>query len=232
MEVLRAPERLTALFAALGLEEQLPWVGRYPWRLLRFRKGEYLCQYGQPVPLLLLLLEGQVSISLTPGHGRTHLVAWCDPGDLICGDVEVAFQSGPATADLRAEQGPVLCAGIGIDAHRAALMDDLDFLRSTVRRLSREMIKDSVYAANNLLFPLEDRLAGYLLEAAGPDGIFRGNLSRTAELLGVSYRQLSRVLRSLDQEGKLERTAEGWAIRDRAALERQSADILPLEPPG
>lgn len=199
LEVLHEPERLEALFAAQGLAEKLPWLRRYPWQLLRFRRGEYLCQYGGPVPLLLLLLEGRVSVSLTPGHGRTHLVTWCGPGSLVCGDVEVAFRGAPATADLRAEEGPALCAGVGIDAHRAVLMDDPDFLRSTVRRLSQEMIKDSVHAANNLLFPLEDRLAGYLLEAAGPDGGFRGNLSRTAELPGVSYRQLSRVLRSLAQ---------------------------------
>lgn len=231
MEIVKEPGRLNALFAALGLEDTFPWAARYPWQLLRFHRGEYLCQYGAPVPLLLLLLEGRVSVSLTPGHGRTHLVTWCEPGSLICGDVEVALSGALATADLRAEGGAALCAGIGVEAHRGALMEDMDFLRCAVRRLSREMVKDSVYAANNLLFPLEDRLAAYLLEAAGPDGVFRENLSRTAELLGVSYRQLSRVLRSLAQRGKLERTGEGWTIRDRAALERQSAYILPLEPP-
>lgn len=231
MELLQDPGRLAGTFSALELETRLPWAARYPWRLLRFSRGEYLCRYGEPVPLLLLLLEGRVSVSLTPGHGRTHLVTWCASGDLICGDVETALDSALATADLRAEEGEVLCAGISIGEHRAALMDDADFLRYAVRRLAREMIKDSVYAANNLLFPLEDRLSAYLLGSAGPDGVFRGNLTRTAELLGVSYRQLSRVLRAFAAQGTLTKTPDGWRLADRAALERQAADILPLEIP-
>lgn len=228
MEIIQDPDRLRACFTALELMKRMPWAAHYPWRLLRFQRGEYLCRYGETVPLLLLLLEGRVTVSLTPGHGRTHLVTWCEPGQLICGDVETALDTALATADLRAEEGGVLCAGIGIAAHRETLMSDVEFLRYTVRRLSQKMIKDSVYAANNLLFPLEDRLAAYLLSASGDDGVFRGNLTRTAELLGVSYRQLSRVMRSFTALGRVERTREGWALLDRAALERQAADTLPL----
>lgn len=228
VDIIADSATLEGYFSTLSLPQHLPWVGSYPWQLLRFHRGEYLCQFGAPVPLLLLLLEGSVSISLTPGHGRTRLITLCQPGTLICGDVEVAQDGALATADLRAVEGEALCAGISISQHREALMQDLDFLRYAVRRLSQEMVKDSIYAANNLLFPLEDRMAGYILDTAGADGIFRANLTRTAELLGVSYRQLSRVLRSLSDQGRITRTRQGWQITDRPALERQSADILPL----
>ena len=217
---------MTEAFRRLGMDRTMPWLGRYPWRPVRYEKGAYLCRYGEPVPPLLLLLEGRVSVSLTPAHGRTHIVTYCEPGQLICGDVEVVFQNALATADLKAESR-VLCAGISIQEHRPALLRDPEFLCFALRRVSLEMIKDSVYAANNLLFPLEDRLAAYLVEQAR-DGLFQGNLTRTAELLGVSYRQLSRVLRAFQDQGKLERTKGGFRILDRGALEEQARDIMPL----
>lgn len=215
-------------FKILGMDGTMLWLGRYPWRACRYGKGAYLCRYGEPVPLLLLLLEGRVSVSLTPPHGRTHIITYCSPGELICGDVEVSLGSTAATADLRADGGPVLCAGIPIAEHRAALLHDGDFLRFALGRVSREMVKDSLYAANNLLFPVEQRLGAYLVNTA-QDGVFQGNLTRLSELLGVSYRQLSRVMKSFLDRGWLERTAGGWRILQPAPF--QSMAALMDEPP-
>ena len=142
--------------------------------------------------------------------------------------MEVALENACATADLRAEEGPALCAAIPLEEHRQALMDDRDFLRFALRRVSREMIKDSLYAANNLLFPVEERLGAYLSNTAR-DGVFRGNLTRLSEMLGVSYRQVSRVMRSFLERGWLERTEGGWRILQPEPLERMAA--LMDEPP-
>lgn len=209
-------------FKALGMAEVMPWLSRYPWRLLRFDRGGYLCRYGEPVPMLLLLLEGRVSVSITPPHGRTHIITYCQPGELICGDVEVALGNTQATADLRADGGDTLCAGIPIAAHRGALLEDVDFLRFALSRVSREMVKDSLYAANNLLFPVEERLGAYLINTA-QEGIFRGNLTRLSELLGVSYRQISRVMKTFLDRGWLERTEDGWRILEQEPLKRMAA---------
>ncbi|MFH4289055.1 helix-turn-helix domain-containing protein, partial [Acinetobacter baumannii] len=52
----------------------------------------------------------------------------------------------------------------------------------------------------NLLYPLENRLASYMLAAGeravqhGNRIVFSGNLTETAELLGTSYRHLLRTL--------------------------------------
>lgn len=219
---------LERYFEALGMDRAMPWLGRYPWRAFRYPKGAYLCRYGEPVPLLLLLLEGRVSVSLTPPHGRTHIITYCQPRELICGDVEVSLGNTLATADLKADGGAVLCAGIPIAAHRAALLEDRDFLRFALARVSREMVKDSLYAANNLLFPLEQRLGAYVVNTAR-EGLFQGNLTRLAEMLGVSYRQLSRVMKSFLDRGWLERTGDGWRIIQPEPL-RRMAELMD-EPP-
>lgn len=222
--------RLEGYFAAYTTSAQFAWMGRYPWQLIRYDKGEYLCRSQEPVDHLILLFEGTVMVSLTTPHGRTHLLTYCRPPSLVCGDVEVALGNTLATADLRAHNGPIWCAAIPLAQYRQALLCDLDFLRYGFRRLAREMVKDSIYASNNLLFPLEDRLAAYILETA-PGGVFQENLTRTAELLGVSYRQLSRVLKSFLESGWLEKTKRGWHIIDRPALSAQGAAILPLDVP-
>lgn len=209
MTRLHAPVLLAELLDPLRAE--LPWLERYPWQLLRYDNREYLCRYREPVPYLLFLLKGRVSVSITPPHGRTHIISYCPEGSLVCGDVEVALGNTCATADLRAEEGTALCAGISIAAHRQPLLTDLDFLQCALRRLSREMVRDSMYTAHNLLYPLEDRLGAYLFRSAR-DGVFRGNLTRTAELLGVSYRQLSRIMRAFTERGWLEKESGGWRI--------------------
>lgn len=226
MEILRDEALLRRYLASF--DGEYPWLSRYSWQLLRYQKGEYLCRYREPVPQLLFLLEGRVTVSLTPPHGRTHIITYCQSGSLICGDVEVALGNTHATADLRADGGDVLCAGGSIPRQREALLSDLDFLRCCVRRLSREMLKDSIYSANNLLFPLDQRLAAYIMGAAR-EGVFQANLTRTAELLGVSYRQLSRIMGRFAEQGLLEKTPAGWRLLDRKRLAALGADIEPLE---
>ena len=228
MEQVQDPSRLADHFARHHMADRFPWLNRYPWSLLHSRKGESLCRYGGDVPRLLFLLEGRVAVSITPSHGRTHLITCYDPVALICGDVEVALGNTHATADLRAIDGEVWCAALPIAVYRERLMADPDFLRYTVQRLAREMVKDSIYATNNLLFPLEERLGAYLVNHAR-EGVFQGNLTRTAELLGVSYRQLSRVMKVFSDRAWIEKDSGGWRILQPAPLERM-ADRMD-EPP-
>ena len=205
------------------LYRSYPWLERYPWELRRYARREYLCQFRESVERLIFLLDGRVSVSLTPPHGRTHIITWADCDDLICGDVEVALGNSLACADLRAEEG-ALCLTLPIAPHRDALRGDVDFLRYALARLSIQMIRQSVYTANNLLFPLENRMAAYILHFFEGDS-FSVNLTHTAEMMGASYRQLSRVMRGYLEAGLLKKEKDGWRVLDRQGLAALSADI-------
>ena len=72
------------------------------------------------MPRLLFLLEGRVAVSITPSHGRTHLITCYDPVALICGDVEVALETpmpppifGPLTERSGALLSPSPSTGSG-----------------------------------------------------------------------------------------------------------------------
>ncbi|MFQ7853895.1 MAG: hypothetical protein ACLRIS_00830 [Flavonifractor plautii] len=100
--------------------------------------------------------------------------------------------------------------------YREALCSDLGFLRYASRRLARIVVMNTFRATNDLLLPLENRLAAYLLSQA-EDGWFHGTLTRTAETLSTSYRQLTRVMSRFAQAGYLRRTPRAgvWKIPTR-----------------
>lgn len=81
-------------------------------------------------------------------------------------------------------------------------------------------------ATNDLLLPLENRLAAYLLSQA-EDGWFHGTLTRTAETLSTSYRQLTRVMSRFAQAGYLRRTPEGWRLEEPDALQALAESVEP-----
>lgn len=207
------------------LQSDYPWLGRYPWQLCRYAKREFLCRFREPVDRLIFLLEGRVSVSLTPPHGRTHIIIWAEVETLICGDVEVSLGNTQASADLRAEE-EALCLTLPISPHREALRRDNDFLLYALTRLSNQMVLQSIYTANNLLFPLDARMAAYVLRYSDGD-VFRTNLTRTAELMGVSYRQLSRVMHGFQARGLLRKEGQFWRITGQAELEALCADVEP-----
>ena len=81
-------------------------------------------------------------------------------------------------------------------------------------------------SSNDLLLPLENRLAAYLLSQV-EDGWFHGTLTRTAETLSTSYRQLTRVMSRFAQAGYLRRTPEGWRLEDPDALRALAESVEP-----
>ncbi len=222
MELVHDPALLQGYFERL--RSPAPWLEGYPWQLCRYGRKEYLCRFQEPVDRLIFLLEGSVSISLTPPHGRTHIITWAQPETLICGDVEVALGNTLATADLQAAEGGALCLFLPIPPHLDALRQDNAFLRYALARLSFQMASQSIYTANNLLFPLEARMAAYILRYS-EGNLFSANLTRTAELLGVSYRQLSRVVHDFQARGLLKKDGTRWRVTGQAGLEALSADI-------
>ena len=82
------------------------------------------------------------------------------------------------------------------------------------------------YLPRHLLLPLENRLAAYLLSQA-EDGWFHGTLTRTAETLSTSYRQLTRVMSRFAQAGYLRRTPEGWRLEEPDALQALAESVEP-----
>ena len=154
-----------------------------------------------------------------PAESRPRPAGGAVPCAACSGSIQV-------TTDQRAQEDGALCAALPLAEYREALCSDLGFLRYASRRLARIVVMNTFRATNDLLLPLENRLAAYLLSQA-EDGWFHGTLTRTAETLSTSYRQLTRVMSRFAQAGYLRRTPEGWRLEDPDALRALAESVEP-----
>ena len=106
-------------------------------------------------------------------------------------------------------------------------------------RLGRKLEDFNASAAINLRYPVENRLASYLLAVTGgavssPQGggasrsgqcLVTDDLGELADILGTSYRQLSRVLRRFREEGIIGGGRGGIRVLDRGRLEPLARDL-------
>ena len=115
-----------------------------------------------------------------------------------------------STPNRRENSSPVRC--------RSQLLSDPVFLRGLCIQLSRRLQTNTTFLCKNTAYPLENRLAAFIL-LTETGGIYREKHTEVSEYLGVSYRHLLYVLAGFVRNGILEKTKSGYRIIDRARLQ-------------
>ncbi len=202
-------------------QESFRFLSEYPFELFSFAREENLCTYGEPMPYLLLLMEGKAKIFLTLENGKTLLVAFIEAMELI-GDLElctdrIARNSVQATTKA-------YCLGVPMSYCMDVMLKDPVFLRLISVELAKKLDNCSSTYAVNMLYPLPSRLAGYLLYME-EGGFFREHLGALSEYLGTSYRHLLRVFHEFLSSGFIEREPGGYRILNRAALKELAGSV-------
>lgn len=79
----------------------------------------------------------------------------------------------------------------------------------------------------NLLYPLENRLASYIMATMGNENRieFDETLTEIAELLGTSYRHLLRTINNLVSKGILRKDKAGYEVIDEEMLSSLAIDL-------
>ncbi len=190
------------------------FLAAHPFELFSFAREENFCTYGEPMPYLLLLMEGKAKIFLTLENGKTLLVAFIEAVELL-GDLElctdrIARNSVQATTQA-------YCLGMPMSYCEEVMLKNPVFLRLISTELAKKLDNCSSTYAVNMLYPLSSRLAGYLLYME-EEGFFREHLGALSEYLGTSYRHLLRVLNEFLENRVIGREPGGYRILDRAAL--------------
>jgi len=194
-----------------------------------FDVGEYIYTSDEEASYLYFLVKGKAKVSMILKNGKSLLLRFYNPLEVI-GEVQFA-DGGTAITDIEAVY-ECECIGISLQNLRKYANNDPTFLRYISKRLSKKLINSSVSSAINLLYPLESRLASYIL-AISPkiekhnsiQDIKVGNLVELADLLGTSYRHLIRVINNLCEQKIIEKQDSFLIIKDRAILESMSADL-------
>lgn len=115
---------------------------------------------------------------------------------------------------------------------REKLLKDAKFLRYVCDSLGRKLQSSSNNNSINLLYPLENRLASYILAAKEEiivDNkkayIFNEKLTELAELLGTSYRHLLRTINALINKGVISKENGYYKILDKKLLKTLSVGV-------
>lgn len=200
--------------------------------LLVFDKNEYICKADEKLEYLLFFVEGKAKVYASLSNGKSLLLCFYKPF-MVIGDAEF-LQSETATSNVQAID-ETYCVGISMDKIRRLMLDDSKFLKYMCSCLGEKLIRSSKYSSINLLYPLESRLASYILATTSCDSstgrgeevriVFDGNLSEVSELLGTSYRHLLRTLGTLCSRGAIKKNAGCYEVLSIDKLEKLAGDL-------
>jgi CRP/FNR family transcriptional regulator, putaive post-exponential-phase nitrogen-starvation regulator len=197
--------------------------------LLLFKKNEYICRDGEPLDYFLFFVEGKAKVLITLSNGKSLLLCFYQDFQVL-GDLEIInFQNASSNVQTIED---TYCIGVSLEYVRANLLNDSKFLRFICSSLGDKLNRLSKNSSINLLYPLENRLASYIL-AAGErvDNSCKKiielneNLTEISELLGTSYRHLLRTLNILCSKNIIKKKRGSYEVIDEVNLIRLAADL-------
>ncbi|WP_316568927.1 cyclic nucleotide-binding domain-containing protein [Neobacillus sp. YIM B06451] len=195
-----------------------PYLGIY-----RFEQGELVCSQGGPSEYLYVLVKGKIKIFTTSPEGRTLILSFRTPLEII-GDIEY-IQDRDIINTVEAIS-PAIFLGIHYRWLRKYAENHAPFLRFMLGIITEKFHANSHAANFNLMYPVEVRLASYLLSvsfdesSAGFAGELNTNeLADAANLIGTSYRHMNRVIHKFREAGLVERKKGYVRIIDRQGLQ-------------
>ena len=191
------------------------------FRLCRFDAGEFLYTEGKQAGCFLILLTGSCKVFKTLENGRTVLLCLYDDIQVI-GEFEL-FGDPIAKTNVQALT-ETYCLAAFVQDQREWLLADNSFLQFVCRQTCAKTDRNNSNIAINLLYPLEQRLVGYVL-VMQKNGVFSANYTLLAESLGCSLRHLLRTFRSLCDKGLLQKTKAGYRLANITALEKIAGNV-------
>lgn len=177
-----------------------------------------------------LYVEGKAKVFKLLENGQAMLVRFYTPFQVM-GDAEL-FRNIPSISSVQAIT-PVCCLGLPIETVRREAESNIPLLRHLCAALGWKLATFNMTSAINQTYPVETRLASYLsvlyLEDSGNmterEQLWTEDLGEMAELLGCSYRHLTRTLSHLKKAGIIEKSRRGIRILDPERLKGLSRDL-------
>lgn len=200
-------------------EKLLPHLSLYD-----FDQGELICSQEDPAHHLYILVKGKLKIYTTTAEGRTLILSFKTPLDVI-GDIE--YVRGTNIINTVEAVSPVRMIGVHYRWLHHFGQDDPSLLQFLLKIITNKFAAKSSSMNFNMMYPVEVRLASYLLsvffdesDSLLNDPLNTGSLTDAANLIGTSYRHLNRVLRQFCSDGLIERSKGLIVIKNREGLSK------------
>lgn len=184
--------------------------------IVKFDSTESILREGEAPDFLYYLIDGRAKLFISQGNGRISLINFLDAQCFI-GEMELLGAQEAANGVTAIT--PCTCYAIDIIKCKAQMLNDTKFLRYLCLFLSQKAIGNTYNYSKNQSYPLEVRLADFIL-LTSCNKLYREKHTEVSEFLGVSYRHLLYVLADFVKRGILEKTEQGYYIRDLKALRK------------
>lgn len=228
MTLIHKPKLLQAYIEAFHIDQHFSRDVSDQMHLFYFTPGQYIYQENDALSYFYFFVKGKAKVYSSLSNGKSLLHSFYEPLQVL-GDIEVVNQT-PVTVNVKVIS-PVHCIGIHIDFVRRQLLEDTKFLQFLCSDLGKKLNRCSKNSTINLLYPLENRLASYILAIETQEFTcqnsltFYDSLTEISELLGTSYRHLLRTLTHFVDKGILKKEDKGYLIMDRKPLEAMASDL-------
>lgn len=197
--------------------------------LFLFKRNEYICRENEKLNYLFFFVDGRAKVYTSLSNGKALLLSFYE-AFMVLGDLEVLNEQAASNNVEVIEDA--YCIGISYEKVRTYLLNDAKFLRFICNSLGEKLNRCSKNSSINLLYPLENRLASYILATSKGSNAnmkteieFNENLTEISELLGTSYRHLLRTINNLCAKKVLERKSSYYVVRDEITLRTLAADL-------
>ncbi|CEH33638.1 cyclic nucleotide-binding domain-containing protein [Romboutsia lituseburensis] len=230
MEIINDQFLIESYYNELNIKEIFSENMKNDMKVFKFERNEYLCTEDEDISYFAVLITGKAKVFKTLPNGRSLLLSFYKPTQLI-GDLELV-KNQVTTGTIQA-LSDCYCLAIPMNKARNELTKDMKFLKFISESLAQKLSVITMNSSVNLLYPLENRLASYINETSSVFNKksskyyidFGDNLVNLAELLGSSYRHLLRTFNGLCKKGVLEKDKYGYSIIDKELLKELAGDL-------
>ena len=189
-------------------EELMPHLS-----IVHFPRGGLICSQGDVSEYLYILVKGKVKIYTTSKEGKTYILSFKEPIEVI-GDIEyvqnIDFINTVEAVTL------VTMIRIHHTKLRKYVGDHGPFLKFLLEVVTKKFaIKDE--NNYNFMYPVDVRLASYLLSMnleESQHSPLQINVKEVSNLIGTSSRHLNRVIQQFCEKGLMERQKDTVFIKD------------------
>lgn len=180
----------------------------------QYERDEWIVREGMRPDYLYYVVEGKAKIYVTHQNGKVSLINFIHPHDYI-GEMELLHEVY-YTKGIQASTKTV-CFALPVYLCRTQLLEDATFLRELSKFLSMKATAMAAKYSQSLSFPLENRLADFILHTAD-EGMYQEKHVTVCDYLGVSYRHLLYVLNQFCEKGYLQKEGRKYRIGQLSSL--------------
>ena len=225
MKLIKHPQKLKTYLELLEIREILDdWILN-ALELCVYEKDEIVLEAGEPLEYYYFFLEGKLKVFQPQRNGRNLLIQFYTKFDTL-GDVEL-IESLNVTCTVSAVEESYLFR-IKAAQMKRYVENNIPYLKYIISGLSVKMRYANENDAYNLLNPVKNRLASYLLwhhKEVSNEVILTETLMEISEFIGTTYRQLHRAFIKLEEELIIKREGKTIIILNLKALEDLAGQI-------